>query len=435
VEHDARNIAAMRAAVERAAKMGAPAVPLDILRATAANSLGEMELAVSCATRAASAAQGPNLLLAVAVLAESLYLANRIQELSALLDSNQTFKSDPRGQLLLGRIHRRAGRSSDAESTWRGVIANSAATTRVRHLASSELAKLLDSVGNYAEAFRVATVMHTAFGAPFDTGGLVWELEATLQLCERGAFKHMTRADGPMAPAALICALPRSGTTLVEQMLDRHSRVHGLGESPAVHALTQEFTRLGGWPQGTLCASPADLQRLREGYTAQTRAGLSNDIMTLDKSVQTWRRLPAVAAALPGAKLIRLRRDPRDTAISLYLSAMDPRRLGWTASLDDIKRVITAERRCVPVIAQSLQMFMIDMSYEDLVREPKLHMERVLNFLELPWEDACLAPEGNARVAITLSNEQVRRPLNADSIGRWQNYAEHFDAGWSAVAT
>lgn len=435
IEHDARNIGAMRAATERAAKFGAPQLILDILVATAANASADMELAITRAERATHTSDAPNRMLALTILGESLYFADRIDDLAALLAKSEEFRNEPRGQLLAARVHRRHGRAAEAEQAWRAVFASNA-SARVRRLAGSELARHLDAQHRYEEAFQAAKEMHAKTGAPFDTGGLVASVESTAVMAARGAFKNLPHADGPLPPTALIASLPRSGTTLVEQMLDRHPGVCGLGESPALHVVANEFTSMGGWPEGVLSATMADLNRLRDSYLAQTRGAreVPPDVMTLDKSVQTWRRLPAMAAALPGAKLIRLHRDPRDTAISVFLSPMDPRTLGWNASLADIKRVIQAERKCVPALIEALKIQAIDVCYEKLVQDPRAHMQAILAFLGLPWHEECLSPEGNRRVAITLSQEQVRRAVNTEGIGRWRNYAQHFDESWEALA-
>ncbi len=435
IEHDARNAPAMREAVERAARFGARGSVLDLLRAVLANATGDMEHAVAHARRAAEGCTGGDRLLALAVLAESLAFAGRDAELGDLLAGEEALRNDPRGQLLAARLDRRRGDMAAAEAGFRAVLAGTGAT-RVRQMAGAELARVLDAAGRYDEAFAAAQAMHAATGQPFDTGGLIAEIDACVALAVRGAFRGMPRADGPIPPTALIAALPRTGTTLLEQMLDRHPGAHGIGESTAVHAVTQALISLGGWPQGALLAAPADRNRMRDLYLQIAREGgrLAPTVCTIDKSVQTWRRLPAVAAALPGAKVIRLVRDPRDTAISLFLSPMDPRTLGWSASLDDIRRVIAAERRSVPVLVDALGLDALRLEYEGLLREPRAHMERVLQFLGLPWHSECLAPEGSTRVAVTLSQEQVRRPLNADSVGRWRNYAAHFDARWEELA-
>lgn len=436
IEHDARNIPAMREAVERAAKFGARASVLELLRAVLGNASGDMEQAIACARRAAHVTTGADRLLALAVLAESLAFASRDDDLADLLAAEEALREDPRGQLLAARLQRRRGHSAEAEAGFRAVFA-SGASSRVRQMAGAELARMLDAAGRFGEAFEAAKAMHAATGRPFDTGGLISEVQGTLALAARGAFNAMPRAEGPIPPTALIAALPRSGTTLVEQMLDRHPGITGIGESPAIHAVALAITSLGGWPQGALHATSADLLRLRDLYLLQARGPgrAAPGVMTLDKSVQTWRRLPAVAAALPGAKVIRLLRDPRDTAISLFLSPMDPRTLGWNAALEDIRRVTAAERRCVPPIMQALQLDAMVLQYEELLRDPHAQIARTLQFLGLPWHAECLAPEGNASVAITLSQEQVRRPLNSESVGRWRNYAEHFDARWEELVS
>ena len=434
VEHESGNIAGMREAIERATRLNAQPVLLDILHATAARAEGDMDEAIARARRAADAGPGPNRHLALTILGDALFLADRMDELAAVLDATPELRQEPRGQLLLSRVLRKAGRKDEAEQVLRALF-ESNAPPRLRRTAGSALAKLLDSAGRYQEAFEAAKRMHATTGAPFDTYGMVSELEQTAQMAARGAFRGMRRAAGPIPPTALLCALPRSGTTLIEQMLDRHPGIRGLGESPATHEMARIFTSLGGWPSGVLAASPADLARIRDLYLARTRTAhaIPPEAMTLDKSVQVWRRLPAVAAALPGARLLRLRRDPRDVAISLFMQPFDAATMGWNSSLADIKRVIQAERTHVPAIAQALELQMLDLRYEAFVADTRGHLQRTLEFLGLPWHEECLAPEGSKRVAITLSTEQVRRPVNAESVGRWRNYAQHFDASWETL--
>ncbi len=483
VEQASSSFPAMRAAADRAAKAGAPAAQVELLRAMAATGLGQMAEAVAHAERASRASQGPARLQADAVLAEALHFAHRTDELAALLERSPDLLADPRGQLMLSRVQRKRGQMEDAERTMRALFQNEG-QPRIRRMVGFELAKLLDSTQRYDEAFAAAKATHEATGRPYDTRGLVRELEASVAMAQRGQFRaladraraareparslegtsptaapgiapssgtalppgiaHSTgtaqssgtaQPPGALPPTALICALPRSGTTLLEQMLDRHSMVQGLGEPPYVEAMAAAFTHFGGWPEGVLHASPEDCARIGQEYVRSARSmhTLAASTMTLDKTLHTWRRLPAVAAALPSAKLLRLRRDPRDAAVSLFLSPMHSQLLGWNASLDDIKQVFQAERACVPILAEALGVDLLDMRYEDFVREPKAHLERTLAFLGLPWEEQCLAPEGNPRVVMTLSHEQVRRPLNMESVARWKKYEKFFDSSWEAL--
>ncbi|MFO0000725.1 MAG: sulfotransferase, partial [bacterium] len=123
--------------------------------------------------------------------------------------------------------------------------------------------------------------------------------------------------------------------------------------------------------------------------------------------------LPAVACFLPGAVCLHVEREPRDMAISMFLSFFNPRWYGWMSSLDSIRRVIDAERSIVRPALSCLGIPHESFAYEALVADPAGHATRCLARLGLPMHGAVLAPEGNRRAVHTLSHEQVRRPINA----------------------
>jgi hypothetical protein len=127
-------------------------------------------------------------------------------------------------------------------------------------------------------------------------------------------------------------------------------------------------------------------------------------------------------------------RDPRDAAISTFLSYFHPFTDGWTASLAAIRRVHEAERAIVPRALEVLEIPHERLVYERFVDAPRAHIERVLARMGLAMDDAVLAPEANRRAVFTLSHGQVRKPINRSSIGRWQNYAFAFDGSWDALA-
>ena len=424
----------MKPAIERAAKLGAPAAVCDLLRARAASGCGEVDASIPLAERAMQGLSGPSRFEAAMVLGQSLLLAARHDDLARLVASEPLFRDDPRGWLFEARVARRSGDAVLAERKLRDVREGSTSLV-TRRIAGFELVNLLDSCGRFDEAFDVAKEVHATTTPRFDTRGLVIELERCASLAAKGAFRLRSRPSRRVEGIALIASLPRSGTTLLEQMLDRHPKVRGLGEIPAVETLAMGITALGGWPDGAWMAEIADLDRLQAEYVSTVRSigKVGSGLMTLDKTLDSWRRLPAIAAALPGAKLIRLRRDPRDNAISIFLSNLHWITMGWNASLESIRHVIEAERRCVPVIAKALEVELLDMGYESLVEDPATHLAQTLEFLGLPPEPACLAPEQNTRIVVTLSHEQVRRPLNRSSIGRWRNYGGHFGPEWEGL--
>jgi hypothetical protein len=156
--------------------------------------------------------------------------------------------------------------------------------------------------------------------------------------------------------------------------------------------------------------------------------------VTFDKTLGAWRCLPALAAILPGAICLSVARDPRDAAISAFLSYFHPLTYGWTASLSMIRRVHEAERSLVPHALEVLNIPHERMLYERFVEDPRGHIERVLARLGVAMDEAVLAPEANRRAVFTLSHEQVRRPIHRGSIGRWKNYEFAFDGSWDGLA-
>ncbi|MBL9120039.1 MAG: sulfotransferase [Phycisphaerae bacterium] len=393
-----------------------------------------MQEGIECAERAVPRLSGAQQVEGALILCEGLYLAGRTDDLAVRLEKTPQLTDDPRGRLHLARVRRRQGDLAEAERLYRAVFASNAALL-VRRNAGFELARLLDSACRYQDAFAAARETHAATGVRFDTGGLVREVERSASFASRGGFRMRATPSRQVEQTALICSLPRSGTTLIEQMLDRHPNISGVGEIPAVEALVAELSKYGGWPDAVTMVDRETLDRLQATYLAFV-AGLARSgasITTLDKTIHTWRRIPAIAAALPGAKLIRLRRDPRDNAISIFLSNFHRESMGWQGSMEEIRSVIAAERRFVPMIAKHLGVELLDLSFEEFVTAPREHLAKALEFLGLPWCEQCQQPEGNSRVVITLSHEQVRRPVNSEGIGRWRNYAEHFDDRWSEV--
>ena len=293
---------------------------------------------------------------------------------------------------------------------------------------------MLDQDARFREAFDLASFVHKETTPPFDTGAIDADVTEQLRLIQKGRAwfsPKSTEGEG----TAFVVGMPRSGTTLLEQMLDRHPLVGGIGEYDGAFAIHEGLVGLGLWPAQLRDLKPVDAQRLAaeylQGALARRRAGTE---MTFDKTLHVWRMLPAIAAVLPGAAFVSITRDPRDTAISMFLSNFHPRSWGFTSSLASIRRVIELERKVVPAAIELLNLRAVSVVYEELVDHPEREIRRVLDVIGVPFDPIVLAPEANTRTVLTLSYEQVRRPINRSSIGRWKNYEFAFDAAWDAIS-
>jgi len=414
----------------REAQRLAPADPrVRLVRGVVHYRLGRMDEAVRVLTDLV-AASPPNLLEAGIALAETLHRAGRDTELEAFLARPGPWSDDPRTALFRSRFLSR--RDPDAAIDLLRSTARSDVPASTRRVSGFEAVKLLDRVGRFREAWALAEEIHADTTPPHDEGAIVAHVRE-----QAGAMRGGRRWFRDRAPAvrgvATVVALPRSGTTLLEQMLDAHPDIAGIGEYDGVKTLGEGLLATGLWPWDLDRLGEEEAASLQRRYLAGAEAMRRPGARwSFDKTLHAWRWLPAIASVLPGAVCLRIERDPRDTATSLFLSNFHPQAFGWTGSLESIRQVIAAERELAPLALRTLGIPHEDIRYEDLVEDPRGHMERVLARLGLPMDERVLAPQENARTVLTLSHEQVRKSINRGSIGRWKNYEFAFGPEWGA---
>jgi hypothetical protein len=306
----------------------------------------------------------PNVVEASVALAEALHRAGRADELEEFLAKGEAWLSDPRAALFRARLEARTNRRAAIDAllkTFRG-----ASHPALKRIAGFEAVRLLDADGRYTEALAVASNVHRETTPRFDMASMEREFEAMHRFLndveqdhvEPRALAAQIAGVPTVEKTALVVGLPRSGTTLLEQMLDRHPEISGIGEYEGTWEIRQGLAALGTWPD-RLSETPADAAAkfarvYLEGADARRRSpGTSLDgrpaaSWTFDKSLYQWRLLPALGLVLPGAAFIQIERDARDCAISMHLSNFHPKSWGFTADLASIRRVIELERALVP---------------------------------------------------------------------------------------
>ncbi|MSQ90226.1 MAG: sulfotransferase family protein [Phycisphaerales bacterium] len=409
-----------------------PADPqANLLRGMVDQRLGRIDAAVERLSKLAASTSPYNIEAAV-TLAETFYFAHRRDAFRQFVQAGGGWLRDPRAPLFAARVRAR----EDQPGAITDLLKIAATTTSVvlKRVAGFEAVQLLDKVGRYPEAFDLALQMHRETTPPFDLEGMLGPINEQREIIRRGG-KWITPRVDPVQGVALVVGLPRCGTTLLEQMLDSHPMIGGIGEYDGVEILADGIASTGRtlrdisqFPRD----AAAELQRgYLRGALRLKRAGAA---WSFDKTLRAWRHLPALASVLPGAVCFHVARDPRDMAISTLLSFFHPVADGWTASLESLRRVTEAERSILPEALATFAFSHEQLVYENLVADPASHAGRCLKRLGLEMHNSVLQPEQNPRAVFTLSHEQVRNPIHGASIGRWQNYSSAFDGSWDQLA-
>jgi tetratricopeptide (TPR) repeat protein len=300
-----------------------------------------------------------------------------------------------------------------------------------------EAGRLKEKLGRPAEAFadfvEGKARLAARDGLSYDAPAVAREFETLKRLVEtRGPPAGASVRDGPQP--IFVFGFPRSGTTMVEQILSSHSAVAAGGELPFVTEMVSALEgKLGGlealWKPGVA-------ETLRDLYLdrAKTFGLLDNgkpfftDKMPLS---EVW--TPVIRAAFPRARLIRMVRHPLDTAVSMLSHNLTHGEFcGYR--IEDIAGHMRAVHALTGVYAATLGETALSVRYEDLVAQQDAQTRRLLDHLDLPFEPACLRFHENRRYAPTPSYAQVSEPLNDRSIGRWNLYREQLTPHATALA-
>lgn len=225
-------------------------------------------------------------------------------------------------------------------------------------------------------------------------------------------------ADGPTDPIAFVTGLPRSGTTLVETILAAHPRVSAGGEMPFLsRALSPVIEALRhGAPDGDLLAEAGSR------YLTAARRRVGDAPVIVDKAISTFSRIGHAARALPGARFLLVRRDPRDVGLSLYRNMFPHGLHRYAYDLADMGRYIRLHDAITTFWQATLPDRIHVVDYEDLTKDPEPTIRTMLEAMDLPFDEACLVPERSGRRIQTLSFAQARQPIGTGAIAGWQRY-------------
>lgn len=363
-------------------------------------------------------------------------------------------------RMSIGHVHKTLGRRNESEAAYKAALAMdpaiaeaywSLADLKNYSFSDTEIAAMQQLLADNTIGGSHAAQLHFALGkaleqrrqyagafAYYERGNALRRLDAPFDIehferrssrirsfFDRAFFAARDGSGDPSPAPIFIVGLPRSGSTLLEQILASHSNVEGTMELPNIIRITHQFDDMlasrEGYPEQVGGAPVGLLRALGSRYLEETAPLRSERAHFTDKLPNNFSHIGLIHAILPNAAVIDARRHPMDCCFSTFKQHFAE---GQTFSYDlgDLGRYYRCYLSLMDHWDAVLPGKVLHMQYEELVRDPEANIRRLLDFCRLPFEPACLSFHQTRRSVRTASAEQVRQPLYSSGVGYWRNF-------------
>jgi tetratricopeptide (TPR) repeat protein len=297
----------------------------------------------------------------------------------------------------------------------------------------------LDKAGRYDEAFSHFTAANALqrqllaeAGERFDPEALAREVDGVIARSTPSLFAAAAGWGNPSELPVFIVGMPRSGTSLVEQIAASHSQVFGGGERKDLARIAEAvLERNHGRP---IKDRDMDFARqLADGHIADLQRLAGGALRVTDKLPDNILYLGVIAVLFPAARIVFCRRKRRDTCLSCYFQRFGEGN-AFAYDLADCARRFLEIERMAEHWRHVLPLPMLTFDYEALIADPERESRRLIEFLGLDWEPACIEFHRTERPVFSASLWQVRQPVFARSVGRWRHYERHLQPLFDVLA-
>jgi tetratricopeptide (TPR) repeat protein len=371
---------------------------------------------------------------ALAGLAATLDREGLYEEALALVE--ERLKDGATDLLITGvRILRNLGRSEEAYELLESAARRPGLSYSDIQLLRMDLGAVSDDLGRHEEAFAHYRAGNAAKQVRFDRAEYRGYVERLLKVFAPHSWSVMARADNPSELPVLVVGMPRSGTTLVEQILASHPGVAGAGELVDLQDAATDLGRVGEleFPEGLTRATAGQLEETAERYLRRLRSESADAVRVIDKTPANHILVGLLQQLYPRARVIHCVRHPLDTALSNYFQNFAGQTLPFSYDLEDIAAYYNGYLHVMEHWRQHAQIAMFEVVYEELVTDQERVSRELVSFLDLDWDPACLRFHRLDRLVSTASHAQVRRPMYRSSLGRWEPYRAWLEPLVSAI--
>jgi len=290
------------------------------------------------------------------------------------------------------------------------------------------LAKAHEDLGHYEKSFayllEANTLKRRSF--KFDMEDAERRFRHLTELFEPSLYARLQGSGSPDQTPIFIVGMPRSGTTLVEQILSSHPQVQGAGELPWLKEIIENA--FGAIDDDAFYdrVREADIEtfsRIGAGYAGRLRERSDGAAFVTDKMPFNFQFVGMINLVLPKAKIVHCRRDPLDTCLSIFKNYFSEGN-HFAYDMGELGRFYNLYRGVMAHWETVLPGRVFDIGYEDLVSDQETGSRALLEYCGLEWDDACLAFHKTDRTVVTNSSAQVRKPIYRDSVRSWKRYED-----------
>lgn len=330
---------------------------------------------------------------------------------------------------ILGTALQSLGRHDETISLLAGYLDNENLDHRSRSSICRTIAKAYEKNDDYDAAFAALTRSNQLNARPFDRKAYTIKIDDLIATFSPHNMAMLARPTKTSDRPVFVACMPRSGSTLAEQVIHAHPKGHGAGEINDIVDMIGELTAslnsiqiypdcLGDWTR-------RHADRLQKEYLASLRDHDHLATRVVNKHLENWLHLGMIALLFPGAKVVHTIREPMDNCFSIFMAAMHTDVYPWSTDLADIAFVYRQHERLMVHWRDTLDLDILETSYESFVADPEPAIRGIIGHVGLEWDERCLRFHESKRDVDTLSYDQVRRPVYNSAVGRWKRYESH----------
>lgn len=298
------------------------------------------------------------------------------------------------------------------------------------------LAKLHEKRDELNVAFSLYQQGNILRRSKFDEDKHIEMFKSFVNTYSKSLFEKLHYDNNTAITPIFIIGMPRSGTSLAEQILASHPDIYGAGELPTINRLIkklpEKLSTSTPYPECVENLSPQTLSEIAEEYIKEATTSSNNEKFITDKMPLNAIHLGFISLLFPNAPIIHCTRNPRDTCLSCFFTNFSGEH-SYAFSLNNLGKFYRMYHNQMKHWSKTISNPIFELSYENVVENPDQVIRDLVNFCGVEWNDACLNFHKTKRTVATASHDQVRKKIYSSSVGKWRNYEQYLEELFSAL--